>query len=156
MAWIPEHDVLDVFELVQATARTQEQKAVVKYFGDTYVAKKRGRRYEQALYPPGTWNLNSTLYTGNPHTNNPAEGYHNKLARLINKEKTTIWDLISTMKKVERKSEIEIARLTANQEFAEEDSYAVSRKARIKEKMDRYNESNRLEILTAIAYILDE
>lgn len=155
LAYLPEEDVFDTFKLVEGSCTTPEQRLVCKYFGETYVAKPVGRRYTKARYPPETWNLNHTLYTGSPHTNNPVEGFHNKLGHLINKDKVKIWDCIKTMKQCERKSEAEITRLTANQIFEPECPNAVTRKVRIKEKLENYNASNKLETLTSISYILE-
>ena len=156
LAYIPEEDVVKVFKLVQASCNTEPEKEVARYFGETYVAKPRGRSFVAPRYPPGTWNLNRTLYSGSPHTNNPVEGFHNKLCTLVNKDKSTVWDYIKCMKETERKNECEITRLTANQEFAEESYAAVTRKVKIKEKLERYNASNALQTLHAIAMVLDE
>ena len=159
LAYIPEEDVPEVFKLVQASCTTAPQKAVAQHFGETYVErppKPRRRKPEDARYPPSTWNQYRSLYEGSPHTNNSSEGNNNKLAKLHNKKDSTIWSYIQVMKQEERNAERTITHMTANQVFAEEASEAVSRKVRIRQKLELYTASTKLEVLGAIARLLDE
>ena len=161
LAYIPEEDVFEVWELVVGFCRSDPQRSVAKYFGDTYVARlaaqsARRPRYVEARYPPKTWNLNHTLNSDSPHTNNPVEGNHNKISFLVNKKNPTFWDYIKCIKKLERKSEQAITHLTMNQIFSDIVPAARQRKAAIKAKLENYNDDNKLETLKAIAMILDE
>lgn len=58
----------------------------------------RFRRLPPYLYPPATWNVNTTTINDGHRINNIVEGWNNRFSKLAGQKHTTLWKLINKIK----------------------------------------------------------
>ena len=87
-----------------------EAVPLLDYFDTTYVTGRfrrgaaqpngviRVRRLPPA-FPPASWNVHEATVTGDPRTNNVAEGWNNKYRHLIGHQHPSIWKSIRCLQK---------------------------------------------------------
>jgi len=77
LAFVPEADVIERFELLeQSDSFPQEADAVLDYFEDYYIGRRRHGQRRTPMFPIPLWNVHESTLEGLPRTNNTIEGWH--------------------------------------------------------------------------------
>lgn len=77
LAFVPETDVVLVFENIVNDIEFRPLDFLLDYFEDTYIGRQRRGRRTQPRYPVSTWTQYDRVMQSLPRTNNAVEGWHN-------------------------------------------------------------------------------
>jgi len=96
LAFVPEDDVMEAFELLVETMPDADHlDEVTTFFEHTYIRGRRlrgrGDVYGPALFPIETWNKHAAAVDGIARTTNSVEGWHNGLQSLFQCQHPTLW-----------------------------------------------------------------
>lgn len=157
LAHVPVDEVVTCFQTLAAAMPTHENMdELLDYFERTYVQGRRlpgrGQNFRPALFPPETWNQMESATAGVARTTNIAEGWHHGLQSLFLCDHPSLWVFFDGLLKD-----------IANQKACYLQGVAGGRhqvkkiythlKERVQRAVARYNQTDTITYLRAIAYL---
>ena len=119
MAFVPEADVIEVFEELQDSCdKFPDLIDVITYFEETYIGRLYRRRRLPPRYAISLWNLNERTLCELPRTNNAVEGWHRAFQTSVCASHPSIFKLIEKLNLEQSGSERILAKLHAGETFA--------------------------------------
>jgi len=154
LAFVPENDVIDVFEtLCESTYYTDNEEVLeplISYFEDTWIGRPNRRKRRNPRFPISLWNCYTSTISGLPRTNNYVEGWHRGFNNLLSSCHPTIWKFIEAIQKEQSLNEMKINQYIAGVV----ESSRKRKRDTIKQLVDDYENRDKLEYLRGIAYNL--
>ena len=142
LAFIPEPDVPSVWEDIKEQCSTAEEKKVAQYFGDTFVNGDQ--------FPPATWNLFDSVWTGALFINNAAESWHRWFQNLIIANQESVYYFLHALKMATAARDTRLVQIQVGQRRLRPKNQQFLRK--LKEVLDAYGTITPLQTLEKIAY----
>ena len=119
MAFVPEADVIEVFEELQDSCdKFPDLIDVITYFEETYIGRLYRRRRLPPRYAISLRNMNERTLCELPRTNNAVEGWHRAFQTSVGASHPSIFKLIEKLHLEQSGSERILAKLHAGETFA--------------------------------------
>lgn len=77
LAFVPEADVVEVFETLSSCEEFGDMDFLIDYFEDNYIGRQRRGRRGQPRFALGLWNQYLRVLNDLPRSNNSVEAWHN-------------------------------------------------------------------------------
>lgn len=123
LAYVPTEDVVQTYELLNATVCCENSRVVFEYFERNYIGTalrricdRQGRNHvhrNTPLFPPATWNAFSCLMSGLATTNNNVEAWHRRFQALVSVSHPSFYKCLDKLRQEQRATDSECARLHA-------------------------------------------
>uniref|UniRef100_A0A914E583 MULE transposase domain-containing protein n=1 Tax=Acrobeloides nanus TaxID=290746 RepID=A0A914E583_9BILA len=156
LAFVPEDDVITVFELLNQQL-DQRLDNFVDYFERTYIGEPnrrgalRGVVRRNSLFAVNEWNVNQRTLTDSGRTNNSVEGYNHKLNNHFRVSHPPLWDFINGLKKFHESIEADLFDLNAGKDIHKPRPVWEHVEARKRHIVQRYDRAKWQQFLESMA-----
>ncbi len=139
IAFVPEDDVAETFDIVQEKAM-EDLLPILDYLEDNYIrGRRRGKGRRPPMFPPTIWNCHNRVIAGLPRTTNTCETWHNRLNTLMGKHHPSFYTLLKNLQEEVAEINRDIVKLESEHSPTKKKKYDDLDK-RIKRTVEQYEE----------------
>ncbi|XP_074105377.1 LOW QUALITY PROTEIN: uncharacterized protein LOC141531439 [Cotesia typhae] len=160
LAFVPTADVHKCYELVTATdfydAHAEELDDLLKYFEVTWIDKPviTKKKREKSRFDSSMWNCHSSVINGFLRTNNPTEGWHNRLNRGVAVHHATVGVFLKALKDEQVNTELCITQVNTGVNIANRRKEYRDYDERLKRVVTNYDSFSMLSFLRNIVKVI--
>ncbi|XP_064090758.1 uncharacterized protein LOC135204520 [Macrobrachium nipponense] len=151
LAFVPPEKVIEAFEKLQETLPPE---AIIDYFEDTYISRRRRHTRRQPPFPVSMWSMYTRVVEVLPQTNNALEGWHNHMQASVTSFHPNIRKFLGVLKREQALSSVIINQILAGHPVPPKQKRYQDSSKRIANIVQDFENRDVLEFLRYIAHNL--
>lgn len=156
LAFLPVNHVHRGFDIIlEQTNFPPKMQKLIDYFEETWVGRMERRARKKPRFQIEIWNCYHSIIENMHITNNIVEGWHHGFLLMMNSEKPSIWNFLSTLKKEQSLTDLKIINESTGVRPKKKTYKSIN--IRIKKICEDFNDNSDLEIenyLKSVSLIL--